>query len=446
MVSAFMTDDPVHLVAVIGAGPAGLFAARALAAGGARVVLLNRDIKPGGLAEYGIFLNKYKMKGGLRRQFQKILSDPLITYLGHVTISNKGDLTVGDLSGMGFDALVYAIGAQGTKYLGVDGERLPGVYHAKDLVYHYNRLPPFSERPFPMGRRVAIVGVGNVMVDIANYCAHFADCDEIIAIARRGPFEKAYDDREFEDVEDAFDHALYRDEIARIRPRMLAAGQNPDEALSALAARPEASPRARARLRFRFLASPRRVVAEGGRVVGLEIEETRLERKGDRIVAVGTGETAVLPVDTVVFAVGDRVDEDAGLPYKDGLYLTVPGEDPAAAYQVLDPATGSPQPGVFVVGWARRASDGVVGRARLDAETGIKHVAGHLAGRPKRTRAEAEQAVASLRRALAERGATAVDFAAVQRLEAAEKARAAADKVEEFKFRSDREMLDAIRS
>jgi ferredoxin--NADP+ reductase len=439
-----MADDPVHLVAVIGAGPAGLFAARALAATGARVLLLNRDIKPGGLAEYGIFLNKYKMKGGLRRQFHKILTDPLITYLGHVTISNKGDLTVPDLEALGFDALVYAIGAQGTKYLGVEGERLPGVYHAKDLVYHYNRLPPFSERPFPIGRRVAIVGVGNVMVDIANYCAHFTDCDEIIAIARRGPFEKAYDDREFEDVEDAFDHALYREEIERIRPRLVAAGQNPDELLAALAAKPEGS-RTRARLRFRFLASPRRVLAEGGRVTGLEVEENRLERKGDRIVAIGTGETSVIPADTVVFAVGDRVDEDAGLPYKDGLYLTVPGEDPAAAYQVLDPAAGKAQPGVFVVGWARRASDGVVGRARLDAETGIKHVAGYLAARPKRPRAEAEQAVESLRQTLAERGAALVDYAAVERLEAEEKVRAAADKVEEFKFRSDREMLDAIR-
>ena len=445
MVSAAMPDEPLHLVAVIGAGPAGLFAARALAATGARVILLNRDIKPGGLAEYGIFLNKYKMKGGLRRQFHKILTDPLITYLGHVTISNKGDLTVSDLAGLGFDALVYAIGAQGTKYLGVDGERLPGVYHAKDLVYHYNRLPPFSERAFPMGRRVAIVGVGNVMVDIANYCAHFADCDEIVAIARRGPFEKAYDDREFEDVEDAFDHGLYREELERIRPRLEAAGQNPHELLAALAATPEPLPRARARLRFRFLASPRRVVAEGGRVVGLEVEETRLERKGDRIAAVGTGKTSIVPVDTVVFAVGDRVDEDAGLPYEDGLYLTVPGEDPAAAYQVLDPAAGKAQPGVFVVGWARRASDGVVGRARLDAETGIKHVTGYLGDRPRRSRAEADRAVESLRRALAERGATVVDYPAVLRLEAAEKARAATDKVEEFKFASDREMLDAIR-
>jgi len=441
-----MIDQPLHLVAVIGAGPAGLFATRALAAAGCRVLLLNRDIKPGGLAEYGIFLNKYKMKGGLRRQFQRILGDPRVTYLGHVTVGRDGDLTVDDLASMGFDALVYAIGAQGTKYLGIEGERLPGVYHAKDLVYHYNRLPPFSERPFPMGRRVAVVGVGNVMVDIANYCAHFCHCDEVVAVARRGPFEKAYDDREFEDVEDAFDHALHREEIERIRPRLEAAGQNPDEVLAALAATLEASPRARTRLRFRFLASPRRVVAEGGRVVGLEVEETRLERKGDRITAVGTGQTSVIPCDTVVFAVGDRVDEHAGLPYRDGLYLTVPGEDPAAAYQVLDPASGKAQPGVFVVGWARRASDGVVGRARLDAETGIKHVATHLASRRKRPSAEAERVIESLRRTLAERGAAVVDYPAVQRLEAAERARAAAEKIEEFKFVSDREMLDLLRA
>ena len=440
-----MADEQVHLVAVIGAGPAGLFATRALAAQGSRVVLMNRDVKPGGLAEYGIFLNKYKMKGGLRRQFQKILSDPRVTYLGHVTVSEGGDLTVEALAGMGFDALVFAIGAQGTKYLGIEGERLPGAYHAKDLVYHYNRLPPFSERPFPIGRRVAVVGVGNVMVDIANYCAHFCDVHEVVAVARRGPYEKAYDDREFEDIEDAFDRDLYRAEIARVRPRLEAAGQDADALLRALGQRPEPESRTRARLSFRFLASPRRVLAEGGKVVGLEVEETRLERKGDRISAVGTGQTSVIPCDTVVFAVGDRVDEHTGLPYNDGLYLTVTSPDPAAAYQVLEPAAGTAQPGVYVVGWARRASDGVVGRARLDAETGIKHLLPYLVGRPKRTRAEAEQTVEAVKQALAARGAVVVDYAAVQRLEAAEKARASAEKIEEFKFGSDREMLDLLR-
>src|SRR5499426_543683 len=441
-----MADDLMHVVAVIGAGPAGLFATRALAAAGCRVLLLNRDIKPGGLAEYGIFLDKYKMKGGLRRQFQKILGDPRVTYVGHVNVGSDGALTVADLQRLGFDALVFAHGAQGTKYLGVEGERLPGVYHAKDLVYHYNRLPPFAEREFPVGRRVAIVGVGNVMVDIANYCSHYCDCEEIIAIARRGPFEKAYDDKEFEDVEDAFDREASRQEIERVRSRLEAVGQNPDDLHKALADRAEPTERPRARLRFRFLASPKRVVAENGRVVGLEVEENRLERKGDRINAVGTGESSFIPCDTVVFAVGDRVDERFGLPYKDGLYVTAPeaAQDAGAAYQVWDPQTQQPITGVYVVGWARRASDGVVGRARLDAETGIKHVLADLAARPRRARAEADALVARVTDALRGRGARPVTYGEVTAIETQERARAAAAGVEELKFASDREMLALI--
>ena len=438
-----MAHETVHVVAVVGAGPAGLFAARALAAGGCRVLLLNRDIKPGGLAEYGIFLDKYKMKGGLRRQFQKILTDPRVTYLGNVTVAESGDLTVEDLRGGGFDAVVFAIGAQGTKYLGIEGERLPGVYHAKDLVYHYNRLPPFSEQAFPMGRRVAIVGVGNVMVDIANYCVHFCDCDTVVAVARRGPYEKAYDDREFEDIEDAFDRDLYRAEIARVRPRLEAAGQDADALLHALGQRPEPESRTRARLAFRFLASPRRVVAEGGTVVGLEVEETRLEKKGERVNAVGTGELSMIPCDTVVFAVGDRVDPAVGLPYKDGLYVTHPGPDPV--YQVWDPATQQDLPGVFVVGWARRASDGVVGRARLDAETGVKQVLAEVATKAPRPAAEAERVIAGLVDTLKTRGAAVVPYADVMRIETAERERAAKAGVEEDKFSTNRDMLALLR-
>lgn len=442
-----MVDEPGHVVAVVGAGPAGLFATRALAAAGCRVLLLNRDVKPGGLAEYGIFLDKYKMKGGLRRQFQKILSDPRVTYLGHVPVGPDKPITVAQLQKSGFDALVFAIGAQGTKYLGVEGERLPGVYHAKDLVYHYNRLPPFAEREFPIGRRVAIVGVGNVMVDVANYCAHYCDCDEIVAVARRGPFEKAYEDKEFQDIEDVFDRELYRQEIERIRPRLEAASQNPDELLKALAAKPEPAESTKARLRFHFLGSPKRVIAEGGRVAALEVEENRLERKGERMNAVGTGAISRIPCDTVVFAVGDRVDEGFGLPYKDGLYVTAPGaeQDPAAAYQVWDPDSGQPLEGTFVVGWARRASDGVVGRARLDAETGVKHVLTWLQDRPKRPATDALCTLDAVSSALQKAGASPVTYEDVQRIEAEERARAAEAHVEELKFKSDAEMLALLR-
>ena len=101
-----------YLAAVIGAGPAGLYGARQLARDGVRVVLFNRDIKPGGLAEYGIYPTKYKMKAGLRRQFQQVLDDPEIDYYGNVLIGEEGDLTISDLFSMGFQALLVTVGAQ----------------------------------------------------------------------------------------------------------------------------------------------------------------------------------------------------------------------------------------------------------------------------------------------------------------------------------------------
>ena len=133
-----------YLVAVVGAGPAGLFAARQLAMAGAHVVLLNRDVKPGGLAEYGIFPDKHKMKEGLRKQFRQLLALPQIEYWGNVSVGHGADLTLDDLRGFGFQAVLVTVGAQGTKWLGLPGEDLRGVYHAKDLVYHYKGRP---ERP-----------------------------------------------------------------------------------------------------------------------------------------------------------------------------------------------------------------------------------------------------------------------------------------------------------
>jgi hypothetical protein len=87
----------------------------------------------------------------------------------------------------------------------------------------------------------------------------------------------------------------------------------------------------------------------------------------------------------------------------------------------------------------------VVGRARLDAETGIKHVAEFLGGRPRRAAAEAERPITALIDTLKKRGADFVTYAQVQRIEAEEKAHAQAAKVEEFKFANDREMLELLK-
>jgi ferredoxin--NADP+ reductase len=103
------------------------------------------------------------MKEGLRRQFQQILDLPLIDYYGNVTVGEHGDFSLPDLRALGFQALLVTVGAQGTKWLGLPGENLVGAYHAKDLVFHYNLLPPLAARNSDRQAR-RMIGAGNVML------------------------------------------------------------------------------------------------------------------------------------------------------------------------------------------------------------------------------------------------------------------------------------------
>ena len=221
-----MTEQNPYLVAVIGAGPAGLYAARQLANAGATVALLNRDIKPGGLAEYGIYYDKIKMKEGLRKQFRQILATPAIHYYGNVTVGKKGDLSLDEIKAMGFQAIMVTVGAQGTKWLGLPGEDLHGVYHAKDIVYHYNKLPPYSTQEFKIGKRVALIGVGNVMMDIAHWTIRDLKVDEVVAVARRGPAEVKFTKKEMELTAANLDVKALDAELERVTPVMQGVGQD----------------------------------------------------------------------------------------------------------------------------------------------------------------------------------------------------------------------------
>ena len=101
-----------HLIIVIGAGPAGMAVANLLSKAGHEVVILNRDIKFGGLAEYGIFPSKLKLRGGLRKAYWEILERPTVHYFGNVTVGTNKDITVNELRSLGASALVFATGAQ----------------------------------------------------------------------------------------------------------------------------------------------------------------------------------------------------------------------------------------------------------------------------------------------------------------------------------------------
>jgi len=217
---------------------------------------------------------------------------------------------------MGFQALLVTVGAQGTKWLGIPGEDLVGVYHAKDIVYHYNQLPPFSEQRFAIGKQVAVVGVGNVMLDIAHWLIREVKVDEVVAVARRGPAEVKFTKKEMETVARNLDLDALEAEFVRSAPVMRSVGQDVTAAKAFfLSALPKAvEPVSNTRFRFDFLASPSRIIGgERGIVRGLEVEDTTLVADDGDTKAKRLGTKRVIPVDTVIFCIGDRVDENFGL-------------------------------------------------------------------------------------------------------------------------------------
>lgn len=369
-----------YYVAVVGAGPAGLFAARELARAGAQVVVFNRDIKPGGLAEYGIYPDKYAMKQGLRTQFEQILDTPGITYCGNIVIGQAGDLTLEDLRECGFQAILVTVGAQGTKWLGIPGEELSGVYHAKDLVYSYNQLPPFSQRKFRFGEKVIVVGAGNVMLDIARYLMLHAKVQEVIVVARRGPLEVKFDKKELEKTIGYLDLRLLDESLAYVTDRMHAIGQDPQTAKdNILQALPKATPAVnRAYFRFEFMGSPAAIMGDGNNhVTGLEIEETMLVLNNGEVRAKGTGKKRIVQGNAVIFAIGDKVDENFGLPTHGSEFAKNPTPRypiDELSYEAFNPTTSQVIPDIFVAGWSRQASTGLVGYARKDGTNGAKAV------------------------------------------------------------------------
>jgi ferredoxin--NADP+ reductase len=433
-----------HLVAVIGAGPAGLFGARELARQGVRVALFNRDIKPGGLAEYGIYPTKYTMKAGLRKQFGQVLEHPNIDYYGNISIGTQGDLSIDDLWALGFQAILVTAGAQGAKWLGLPGENLEGVYQAKDVVYFYNKLPPNSQQHYRFGKRCAIVGAGNVMIDIARYLIRQEQVEEVIAVVRRGPAEVKFDKKEMEYVIANLDQDALDKEIARVRPIMEAVDQEPEAARATIIeSLPKAYPAVSdTRFRFEFLSSPVQMLGENGLLTRLEVEDTTLILKDGDTKARGTGNKRTLDVETVIFAIGDKVDETFGLPTEWNEF--VKNENPlypveGVSFEAFDPQENKPITGVFVGGWSRKASDGLVGYARKDGINAAKAVWQYL--QTKQPVASTLWGVTSKIKSLSKPVVTKDD---INRLGVVEIEEAQKRELEEFKFASNEEMLRAM--
>lgn len=430
-----------HHVAVVGSGPAGLFASRRLADAGMKVTLFNRDIKPGGLAEYGIYPDKTKIKNGLRAQFQTILANDAIDYIGHISLGEGRDFGIPDLFKNGFDAILVTVGAQGVKKLGIPGEETPGIFHAKDVVYHYNLLPPYSLMDIRLGQHVAVIGAGNVMVDITRWLVDKHGAGVVTVLVRRGPGEVKFDRMELAFIAHFIDLIDLKAELERVSPVTRALAQEPFSLLDMVkdCIKPENLPKARPAIHFRFLCSPASFKAgPDGRLEKITIEANTLIDNQGTIKARGLGEFNDLPVDNLIFAIGDAVDEKLGLPYSKYEFIgTAEPHYPIEGvnYEVDGSSVGLPPEGIFIAGWSRQSSYGLVGQARKDGINGAEAALKYLVG----VKPNSEFTTPAINRT------DLVSKQDVFKLIEREKAMADQLGLESYKFKTNEEMLSAIR-
>ena len=421
-------------VCVLGAGPAGLYAANKLAKAGHQVVLLNRDIRPGGLAEYGIFHNKHRMKAGLRKMFHRILANENIHYRGNVTIGENEVLKLHDIEQLGFDSVLVAVGAQGIKWLNIDGSEAGHIYDAKQLVYHYNQLPPYARQAYPLGQRLTIIGAGNVAIDIAHWAVQ-QNVETVTLLVRRGPNQVKYTKKEIKLIGGHVDRAAFESEMERIAPGLRLIGEDVAETHGRMvdefgAQRIDGSD---TKIRFRFATSALAVdTAQGDVIEALRYCDNELYVEHDNIRCRSTERTAVLKTDSLVFCVGDAVDPEFGLPINRwGEYALAGDEDNARSYRVVD------RDGWFAAGWARLASDGLVGKARKDGEVACEHIEVYLETQAPRDGRPLE----SLDDVLEARGHSAVDWAGYLAIRERENVVAQTRGLEDFRFESNEDML-----
>src|SRR5512143_1935436 len=161
-------------VAVVGSGPAGFYAAGALLSADtpAEVDMIERLPTPWGLVRLGVAPDHPKIKA-VSRAFERIAAQPGFRFIGNVEVGR--DLTHEELLGL-YDAVVYAVGAQTDRRMGIPGEDLPGSWAATEFVAWYNGHPDFQQLPFDLsGERAIVIGNGNVAVDVARMLALTAE-------------------------------------------------------------------------------------------------------------------------------------------------------------------------------------------------------------------------------------------------------------------------------
>jgi ferredoxin--NADP+ reductase len=357
--------------AIVGSGPAGFYAAEALAKAygeTARIDIIDRYPVPYGLIRFGVAPDHQSLKA-VSKRYDQVAEGGTVEFVGNVAVGK--DVSVDELRGV-YDAVILAIGAPHDRKLGIPGEDLPGVVGSAEFVGWYNGHPDFADLDPPLGgANAAVIGNGNVALDCARILSknrHEFEGSDIVGhaidaldrstvqtvtiLGRRGPHQISMTPKELGElghlevatpvVEEAdfppidADEALepgHRKSITILRDF---AASGPDGSKAK-------------RIVFDFFAKPLRIEGDG-KAERLIVERTLLDADG---AAQGTGETYEVPASLIVTSIGYQTPRIDGVPYDErgGKFANEQGK-------IAD--------GLYAVGWARRGPTGTIGTNRPD--------------------------------------------------------------------------------
>ncbi|MFD7257692.1 FAD-dependent oxidoreductase [Streptomyces sp. NPDC059874] len=444
-------------VAIVGAGPAGIYAADALlksetaAEPGVSIDLFERMPAPFGLIRYGVAPDHPRIKGIITALHQ-VLDKPQVRLFGNVDYPN--DISLDELRSL-YDAVIFSTGATADRALAIPGVDLDGSYGAADFVSWYDGHPDVP-RTWPLeAEKVAVLGVGNVALDVARILAKTADellpteipanvydglkanqALEVHVFGRRGPAQAKFSPMELRELDHSpnievvvnpedidYDEGSITTRRSNKQADMVAKTLE-NWAIRDIGDRPH-------KLFLHFFESPTEVLGEDGKVVGLRTERTELDGTGN---VKGTGQFTDWDVQSVYRAVGYLSDELPKLPW-DVESGTVPDE----GGRVIE--GGAHLASTYVTGWIRRGPIGLIGHTKGDAnETVANLLADHAEGRLATPSAPEPEAVEAF---LAERGIRYTSWDGWYKLDAAERALGEPQGRERVKIVEREEMLDA---
>ena len=451
-------------VAVVGSGPAGFFAATALLQQkevAARVDLFDRLPTPFGLVRGGVAPDHQHTKSVIKT-YEKTAQLPGFRFFGNVTIGR--DLEIADLQAC-YHQIILAVGNETDRPLRVPGADLSGITSATSFVGWYNAHPDFCDQRFDLSsKRVAVIGVGNVAIDVTRILAKQPEAlvetdiadhalealrsnavEEIVVLGRRGPVQAAFTPAELQELIELPDVSLHvqpedvdLDPISR--QQLLDSGpRSPSRRnLDILESQVNAPLRA-CNIRMRFCVSPVEFYGDAqGRVRRMRLERNELHLGDDgSLRSRGTGRFEELDVDWVFVSIGYRGEPVPGVPFDERL-----GRIPNHDGRVFDPEDDRIVPGLYVTGWAKTGPSGLIGPHKKASAAVVQLMLQDRAASQMPPLDLIDDS--SVPELLDARGVRYVSFADWRRIDAAEIERGRARGAARLKFSRISEMMDVV--